>query len=68
MAEKFYTLWNKKPADRVVKDVLKDLSYWGHDLSRLPGFQDCVTENLNSIINNGMKKTLERALSNKKIA
>jgi tagaturonate reductase len=68
MAEKFYTLWNKKPSDRVVKDVLKDLSYWGYDLSRLPGFQDCVTENLNSIINNGMKKTLERALSNKKIA
>ena len=60
MAEKFYYLWNKKPVDVIVKEVLKNESLWDCDLTRLPGFQETVTENLNSIITNGMKATLEK--------
>lgn len=60
MSEKFFNLWNTKSADDVVKDVLKNETFWGYDLSQLPGFQETVTDNLNSIINNGMKATLEK--------
>ena len=60
MAIKFYDLWKDKTVDELVEDVLKDISLWDYDLSLLPGFQQTVTENLNSIINDGMKATLER--------
>ena len=60
MAEKFYALWNKNSVDDLVEEVLKDVSLWGDDLSGLPGFQQTVTDNLNSIINDGMKVTLEK--------
>jgi len=65
MAEKFYDLWNKKPVDALVKEVLNDISLWGYDLSCLPGFQQATTENLNCIINDGMKVTLEKFHSKK---
>ena len=55
MAERFYALWNKKSVNGIVKDVLKDKSFWGYDLSRFPGFQQSVADNLNSIINNRIK-------------
>ena len=60
MAEKFYALWNKNSVDDLVEEVLKDVSLWDDDLSGLPGFQQTVTDNLNSIINDGMKATLEK--------
>ncbi len=60
MAEKFYTLWKEKSVDRLVNEVLKDTAFWDYDLSALPGFQQCVTEDLRNIINDGMKATLER--------
>lgn len=60
MAENFYALWNKNSVETLVEEVLKDVSLWGDDLSVLPGFQQAVTDNLNSIINVGMKATLEK--------
>lgn len=61
MAEKIYVLWKKKTVEGAVKEVLKDISFWGYDLSQLSGFQQRVTDNLNSIKNDGMKPTLEKA-------
>ena len=43
-----------------MKEVLKDISLWDDDLSRLPGFQEMITDNLNGIINDGMKATLDK--------
>ncbi len=63
MAEKFYHLWNEKRIDIMVKEVLKNESLWDCDLTKLPGFQETVTHNLNSIITNGMKETLKKLSS-----
>jgi tagaturonate reductase len=60
MAGKFFDLWNKKPVDAIVKEVLKNESLWDADLTKLPGFQETVTYNLNSIITSGMRETLNK--------
>lgn len=61
MAPKFYKLWNSnKPIDVLVKEVLKDKDLWDEDLTQLPGFQQAVTDNLQSIVTNGAKATLEK--------
>lgn len=59
VAEKFYKFWQNLSPDKVVKEVLKDVTFWGKDLSILPGFEQSVTYKLNSIINNGMRATIE---------
>ncbi|HSV09482.1 MAG TPA: hypothetical protein VLI68_01860, partial [Hanamia sp.] len=60
MAEKFYHLWKEKPVEAIVKEVLKNESLWDYDLTRLAGFHETVTHNLNSIVTNGMKETLKK--------
>ena len=65
VAEKFYKLWQKFSPHEIVNEVLKDVALWGKDLSNLPGFQQSVEEKLDSIINNGMRATLENAQSKK---
>ncbi len=64
-ADKFYKWWQNSDAENVAKEVLKDASLWGKDLSALPGFQQSVIEKLNSIITNGMKPTLENVQQKK---
>lgn len=59
VAEKFYKLWQNLSPDKLVKEVLKEQTFWGEDLSILPGFMQSVTDKLNSIINNGMRTTME---------
>jgi tagaturonate reductase len=68
LAEKFYLLWKNNPIERMVKETLQDVSFWGEDISHLPGFQQTVTDNLNSIINQGMKATLEKVHPKKIVA
>ncbi|MEO7119990.1 MAG: tagaturonate reductase [Ginsengibacter sp.] len=58
-AGRFYELWKEKSPEQIVKEILRDMSLWGHDLSQLHGFQQEVTNNLNTIIRDGMKTTLE---------
>lgn len=55
----FYSLWQKKNPGTLVVEVLKEKPLWGDDLTLLPGFSQAVTDHLNSIINTGMKKTLQ---------
>jgi tagaturonate reductase len=59
MAEEFYHLWNKKPVDAVVKQVLKNESLWGYDLTELPGFHHTVLKYLNKIRKDEVKGTLK---------
>jgi tagaturonate reductase len=58
-AASFYDFWNKNSIEETVNEVLKDISIWGYDLSRLNGFEEAVNNNLNSIINKGMRANLE---------
>ncbi len=65
MADKFYDLWQNTEPDKLVKSVFKNIAFWGKDLTLLPGFQQSVTDKLNSIIENGMRATLEAVHSKK---
>jgi tagaturonate reductase len=67
-AERFYLFWKNNSVDTVVDEVLKDISIWGHDLSQLNGFTEAVKNNLNNIINKGMKVTLDTYHSKKTVA
>jgi len=67
VAEKFYKLWQKFAPHEIVNEVLKDVALWGKDLSNLPGFEQSVEEKLDSIINNGMRATIENAQSKKMV-
>ncbi len=59
MAESLYKMWQNLPVDKLVNGVLKNTTFWGEDLTVLPGFQQSVTDKLDSIIKNGMRATLE---------
>lgn len=58
-AAKLHEFWNKNSVEETVNEVLKDISVWGYDLSRLNGFEQEVNNKLNSIIKTGMKANLE---------
>jgi len=64
-ADKFFQFWKNEDPETVVNEVLKDISIWGHDLSHLKGFREDVTNNLKSIMENGMKAKLEAYHSSK---
>lgn len=68
LAERFYQLWNNNSVPELVKEVLRDEAFWGHDLYSLPGFHQTITENLNSIVNNGMKWALKSVHPKKVVA
>ena len=55
----FAELW-QSPAT-VVNAALKDRTLWGVDLTKLPGFEAAVKENLDSLINKGAAATLAHA-------
>jgi tagaturonate reductase len=55
----FVELW-KKP-DTLVHAALQDKSLWGADLTALPGFEEAVQHNLDSLINKGPLATLAAA-------
>ncbi len=61
-AENFYHMWQTLSINEVANNTLKNIDLWGTDLSVLPGFQQSVIDKLNSIINNGMRFTLERIM------
>lgn len=59
MAEEFYKMWQTLSIDEIVNKVLGNLTFWGKDLSVLPGFGQSVNDKLDSIINNGMRAAIE---------
>ena len=57
-AEIFYKRWAGLTTAALVKEVLGD-TYWGTDLNALNGFRQAVTDQLNLMMNNGVKDALE---------
>lgn len=55
----FATQWAKGDTESVVKATLKNTDLWGTDLTQFEGLEETVTNNLESIIINGMKATLQ---------
>ena len=55
----FVTQWAKGDIASVVEATLKNIDLWGIDLTQFEGLQEVVTDNLESIIINGMKETLQ---------
>jgi tagaturonate reductase len=65
-AENFFKIWQQSQQDKIVKTILQNITLWGKDLTKLPGFEKSVTSKVEDIINNGMNATLE-AVHSKKI-
>jgi tagaturonate reductase len=64
-AEIFYNMWQTSSVNKIVKDVLANITFWGKDLTTIPGFEVSVTDKLNRILNNGMRAALEDIHSKK---
>jgi len=58
-AEYFYHKWQQNTPAKLVETVLQDKTLWDTDLTLLPGFAQSVTENLENMLENGVKPTLE---------
>ncbi|MFN8345591.1 MAG: tagaturonate reductase [Spirosomataceae bacterium] len=58
-AEYFYQKWQQNTPAKVAETVLQDTALWDADLTTLPGFAQSVTENLENMLTNGVKPTLE---------
>ncbi|THU34140.1 tagaturonate reductase [Niastella caeni] len=55
----FFEKWSKlTPAD-LADAVLADTSLWGADLSAIPGFAQAIKENMASILETGVSKTIQ---------
>ena len=59
-------MWQQSSRGKNVKAILQNVTLWGEDLTRLPGFEKSVAAKVEDIINNGMQATLE-AVHSKKI-
>ena len=58
-AARFFSRWQQATPEEVVAQTLKDVAYWGTDLSQLPHFQQAVTEHLQNILSKGMKAAIQ---------
>jgi len=67
-AEIFYKRWTGLSTPALVQETLRDVGFWGTDLTPLPGFSQAVTDKLNLIIANGIKEAIETTQSKKVFA
>ncbi|WP_428655151.1 tagaturonate reductase [Runella sp.] len=58
-ADYFYQQWQQNTPAKLVDVVLQNKNLWDTDLTLLPGFAQSVTENLENMLENGVKSTLE---------
>lgn len=58
-AEYFYQKWQQNTPAKLAEAVLQDKILWDTDLTALPGFARSVTENLENMLANGVKQTIE---------
>lgn len=54
--------WETMNEETLVHETLKDVSFWGYDLSALPGFTESVTDHLKLIMQNGMRSALNKII------
>jgi tagaturonate reductase len=55
----YYDLWQKYDVAELVDIVLQDVDLWDADLTKLPGFEQEVTEKLKMMIADGLPATLQ---------
>ncbi len=55
----FETQWAIGNIPVVAEATLKNISFWGEDLTKYEGLLDTVTKNLENIVNNGMQEALK---------
>lgn len=55
----YFDLWKKYDAAKLVGTVLRNVDMWDANLSKIPGFEQEVTEKLNIMINEGMPAALQ---------
>ncbi len=56
--EFFAKVWEEKDLARIVNQVLKNIKLWGNDLTQIADLEKCVLENLQNIIEKGIKQTI----------
>ena len=64
----FFEKWSKLPAAQLVDEVMGDSALWGADLTALPGFAQAVKNNLASLIETGVIKTIQINQTKKALA
>lgn len=66
-ASVYYPLWQLKPTEEVVQEILSNEDFWGYELLSFPGFYNAVLENLNLITESGMREAMEQTMKQKSI-
>ena len=64
----FAELWAHHTPAELVPAALRNAALWGHDLTRLPGFADCVTHYLQQLLGEGPAATLATFFDRKTVA
>lgn len=66
-AEIYYKRWKSLSTDALVKEVLRDRTFWGTELNILPGFEQAVTDKLNLIIQYSPREAINAVYSTKEV-
>ena len=64
----FYKRWTGLTTAALVQETLRDYGFWGEELNTLPGFQQAVTDQLNTLMNGGAREAIEILHSKKVVA
>ena len=54
----FADLWARLRPDELTTNALRNTTLWGHDLTRLPHFAECVSFYLHQLLEEGASATL----------
>ena len=57
-AEYFKDKWRNFAPEDIAQEVLSDKKFWGHDLSKLPGFSQRVSQFVEDILQQGAASVL----------
>jgi tagaturonate reductase len=64
----FFEKWSKCKPAQLADEVLADTNLWGADLSAIPGFAQAVKENMASLLETGVNKTIQTHQTKKVLA
>jgi tagaturonate reductase len=64
----FAELWSRLEPAELAHTVLHNQTLWGHDLTALPGFTDCVSRYLHQLLEQGAPATVAQAMNRKSVA
>ena len=57
-AEWYYEAWKSKDSNEVCRQALKNIEFWGMDLTLLPGFEDAVSTHLSNMEMIGVREVV----------